>query len=140
MVARCGKRAGQVRSANRRDGSKPGVGTGAGAGRYRLKHFARTGDRGLNKNVTDALFIKVLVGTSGFLHVRDVQDALGTVRSLFISGNADEKHADETEQNRDDEGNLDKGKTGLFLDVVQFHYLVLLYVVVVVVVRAESRI
>ena len=137
MVARHSKRAGQVRGANCRNGSKPGVSTGAGAGRHRLKHFACSGDRGFDENVSDVLFVKVLVGTCRFLHVRDVQDALGTVRSLFISGNADEKHADETEQNRDDEGNLDKGKAGLFFDVVQFHYLVLLYVVVFVV-RAES--
>ena len=65
-------------------------------------------------NVVDraeSFLVHVGVRTASFLHGRDVQDALGTIRTLLISGNADEEDRDEAEQHRDDEGNFDQGQT-----------------------------
>jgi len=112
-----------VGGADRGDRGRPGVGAGAGAGGLGFEELARTGDGGLVERVADGLLIKVLVGTNGLLNIRDVQNALGTVRTFFVGGDTDEENADEAEKNGDHEGNFDKGETGLFLDVVQFHYL-----------------
>jgi len=123
VLARARERAGKVGGADRGDRGRPGVGTRAGAGGLGFEELAAAGDGGLVERVADGLFIKVLVGTDGLLHVGDVQDALGAVRAFLVGGDTDEENADEAEKNGDHEGDFDKGEAGLLLDVVQFHYL-----------------
>lgn len=115
-------RAGQIGSPDSRNGAEPSVGTSAGASWCSFEHFARSGDLVLHKGITDVLFIQILVGANGLLDIGNVQDALGAIRTFFIGGDTDEENADQTEENGDDQGNFDEGKTRLLLDVIQFHY------------------
>ena len=60
----------------------------------------------------------------GLLHITDVQDIRGTVRTLLPSAGADEEDGDEGEQDEDDNCQFEQGHTGLGLHtrgVGKFH-------------------
>jgi len=118
----------EVSESDNRVSDLAGVSAAAGANRCRFQHFAGTGNGREHERATDCSLVHVLIRTNCLLDIRDVQNAPGAVRAFSIGGNADEEDGDESEKHRDDEGNLDKGESGLFPDVVLFHYVVLLYV------------
>jgi hypothetical protein len=123
--------AAEVSSTDSWDLLKEGVSTGAWALRLNFEHVTCTSDCSDEKSVTDLLLVHVLVRANSLLGVRDVQDALGTIRTLFVCADSDEKDRDKTKKNCDNECDLDKSKTGLLFEAIEFHYIILFVVVVV---------
>jgi hypothetical protein len=122
----------EIQHAHGGNGGSIGIGEAADRRADGVEVFAGSDDLGGGERVAFKETANIGMRTHGLLHVADVQDVGGTVRTLLPGAGTDEEDRDEGEQNEDDDRQFEEGHTGFALHgqgVSQFHSVCILFFV-----------